>query len=205
MHPAVAEPVSRLSYEGELHAHPVAALRSLDGVAPGLHPVAVDHRGNATTSPEEAAAVVELVARAPRPRRGSDATDAARQPRRAPLAQRDLIVVTPYNAQLSRRCDEALDAAGFADVPVGTVDKFQGQEAAVAIVSLAASSAADAPRGLEFLLLQEPAQRRDLAREVGGLPRLLARAARRPAPHARGGRAAERLHPPRRAPSANPR
>ena len=69
------------------------------------------------------------------------------------LAQNDLIVVTPYNAQ-QVVVEEALAAAGFGAVPVGTVDKFQGQEAAVAIVSLAASSGRDAPRGLEFLLLQ---------------------------------------------------
>jgi uncharacterized protein len=62
-------------------------------------------------------------------------------------------VVTPYNAQ-QVLVEEVLTAAGFAGVPVGTVDKFQGQEAAVAIVSLAASSGRDAPRGLEFLLLQ---------------------------------------------------
>ena len=61
--------------------------------------------------------------------------------------------MTPYNAQ-QVTVEEALAAAGFADVPVGTVDKFQGQEAAVAIVSLAASSGRDAPRGLEFLLLR---------------------------------------------------
>jgi superfamily I DNA and/or RNA helicase len=48
----------------------------------------------------------------------------------------------------------ALDAAGYREVPVGTVDKFQGQEAAIAIVSLAASAAAAAPRGIEFLLLK---------------------------------------------------
>ena len=70
-----------------------------------------------------------------------------------PLAQSDIIVVTPYNAQ-QVAVEEALADAGFADVPVGTVDRFQGQEAAVAIVSLAASSGRDAPRGLEFLLLR---------------------------------------------------
>ena len=70
-----------------------------------------------------------------------------------PLDQRDLIVVTPYNAQ-QVAVEEALASAGFPDVPVGTVDKFQGKEAAVAIVSLAASSGRDAPRGLEFLLLR---------------------------------------------------
>ena len=79
-------------------------------------------------------------------------TDAAACPP-ARSQQRDLIVVTPYNAQLDA-VRAALDAAGFTDVPVGTVDKFQGQEAAVAIVSLAASSGRDAPRGLEFLLLR---------------------------------------------------
>lgn len=68
-----------------------------------------------------------------------------------PLAQPDVIVVTPYNAQveLLRR---SLDAAGYADVPVGTVDKFQGREAVVAIVSLGASDAREVPRGMEFLL-----------------------------------------------------
>jgi uncharacterized protein len=45
-----------------------------------------------------------------------------------------------------------LDSKGLGEVAVGTVDKFQGREAMVVIVSLAASSALDAPRGLDFLL-----------------------------------------------------
>lgn len=150
MHPAVAEPVSHLSYDGELHSHPVASLRSLEGVEPGLVPVPVLHSGNATASPEEAGVVVELVGEL-LGRAWVDATEAASVAR--PLGQCDLIVVTPYNAQLSL-VRAALDDAGYADIPVGTVDKFQGQEAAVAIVTLAASSAAAAPRGIEFLLLQ---------------------------------------------------
>ncbi|MDQ0576774.1 TM0106 family RecB-like putative nuclease [Agromyces albus] len=191
MHPAVAGPVSRLSYEGELRSHPVASLRSLHGVSPGLTTVPIEHAGNTTSSPEEAEAVVELVGmllgRAWSeviPPTGADVevsestgalaalestdelpptdvllptdalpTDAALPTRSRPLAQRDLIVVTPYNAQLTV-VRAALDEAGYHDVPVGTVDKFQGQEAAIAIVSLAASSAAAAPRGVEFLLLK---------------------------------------------------
>ncbi|MGX5696822.1 TM0106 family RecB-like putative nuclease [Agromyces soli] len=148
MHPAVAEPVSRLSYEGALHSHPVASLRSLDGAAPGLVPVPIEHEGNTTYSPEEAVAVVELV----RAHLGRDWRETPDAPPR-PLAQDDLIVVTPYNAQLGE-VRQALDAAGLTEVPVGTVDKFQGKEAVIAIVSLAASSAASAPRGLEFLLLK---------------------------------------------------
>ncbi|MFF2388088.1 TM0106 family RecB-like putative nuclease [Agromyces sp. NPDC058104] len=155
MHPAVAGPVSRLSYEGELRSHPVAERRSLDGVAPGVTPVPVAHEGNSTYSPEEAESVVHLV-RSLIGREWSDAADSSSGPVTAPpraLEQRDLIVVTPYNAQLAT-VREALDSAGLPDVPVGTVDKFQGQEAVVAIVSLAASSAHSAPRGLEFLLLK---------------------------------------------------
>lgn len=156
MHPAVAAPVSQLSYRGELAAHPSTALRALEGVEPGLIPVPLRHHGNATRSPEEAAVVVELV----RGLVGRTWTDisiddsgvsAPVVPR--PLTASDIIVVTPYNAQ-QVAVEDALAAAGFADVPVGTVDKFQGQEAAVAIVSLAASSGREAPRGLEFLLLR---------------------------------------------------
>lgn len=158
MHPAVARPVSNLSYEGELQSHPVASQRSLDGVAPGLTAVPIEHTGNTTASAEEALAVVEiatsLLAREwVESLDPTGSTDAAASARPRPLAQRDLIVVTPYNAQLTV-VRAALDAAGLTEVPVGTVDKFQGQEAVVAIVSLAASSAAAAPRGVEFLLLK---------------------------------------------------
>ncbi|QAY72956.1 TM0106 family RecB-like putative nuclease [Agromyces protaetiae] len=155
MHPAISAPVSKLSYEGALESNVVTSLRDLEGVAPGLRAIPVAHEGNTTYSPEEAEQVVELV-RALLGRRWTDATDGDDGPRQkapAPLAQTDLIVVTPYNAQLST-VREALDAAGYTEVPVGTVDKFQGQEAAVAIISLAASSAASAPRGIEFLLLK---------------------------------------------------
>ena len=70
--------------------------------------------------------------------------------RRAPAAQltaEDILVVAPYNAQVSRLA-ERLAPTG---VRVGTVDKFQGQEAPVVIYSMATSSPEDAPRGMEFL------------------------------------------------------
>ncbi|PZU47560.1 MAG: DNA helicase [Microbacterium sp.] len=148
LRPEVAEPVSELSYEGRLAAHESTSARHLSGVAPGVTPVPLGHTGNSTSSAEEADAVVAIV----RDLIGRSWTSGeGALPR--PLAQGDLIVVTPYNAQ-QVTVEEALAAAGFGEVPVGTVDKFQGQEAAVAIVSLAASSGRDAPRGLEFLLLQ---------------------------------------------------
>jgi superfamily I DNA and/or RNA helicase len=68
-----------------------------------------------------------------------------------PLGAGDLLVVSPYNAQVNllRRW---LDATGMPDVAVGTVDKFQGQEAPVVILSMAASAHADVSRGMRFLL-----------------------------------------------------
>ena len=65
---------------------------------------------------------------------------------RSPLRVEDILVVAPYNAQV-RRLIETLPT----DARVGTVDKFQGQEAPVVIYSMATSSIDDAPRGLDFL------------------------------------------------------
>ncbi|MDU0327290.1 TM0106 family RecB-like putative nuclease [Microbacterium sp. KSW2-21] len=156
MHPAVAGPVSRLSYEGRLEAHPSTALRHLEGVEPGVHVVPVRHRGNSTFSSEEAAEVARivggLVGRVWTGAEGGPGdTATVHEPR--PLRTDDIIVITPYNAQ-QVAVEEALLAAGLADVPVGTVDRFQGKEAVVAILTLAASSGREAPRGLEFLLLR---------------------------------------------------
>jgi uncharacterized protein len=151
MHPAVCEPVSQLSYEGELHAQiPATTARSLAGVAPGLHLHPVAHHGNSTESVEEAERVAEIV-RGLIGKEWRDPADPGDGIR--PLAETDVIVVAAYNAQVER-LRSVLTAAGLGAVPVGTVDKFQGREAAVAIVSLAASSATDVPRGIGFLLMK---------------------------------------------------
>ena len=145
MDAAIARPISQLAYDGELRSHPVSATRHLADIEPGLHPVPVEHDGNATQSPEEAARVLILVAE----HLGRDWTDGDAPTR--PLTQPDIIVVTPYNAQVDT-IRAALDDALYPDVRVGTVDKFQGQEAVVSIVSLAASSAEDVPRGVDFVI-----------------------------------------------------
>ena len=76
--------------------------------------------------------------------------DKAAAPRQMTAA--DIRIVTPFNAQVLRIRDRfATDAAGTAIPPIGTVDKFQGQEAPVVIYSMASSTPADAPRGMEFL------------------------------------------------------
>jgi uncharacterized protein len=147
MDAAMCAPVSRLSYDGRLGpaSGPHAPVRSLAGLAPGLYSVPVSHFGNATRSPEEATEVVAIITRL----LGSAWTEKGTT---APLDQSGFIVVAAYNAQVQTLRD-ALAAAGLDRVPVGTVDKFQGAEAAISIVSLAASSAAEVPRGIEFLLM----------------------------------------------------
>lgn len=148
MHPELCAAVSDLAYEGRLASKtPETTSRSLTGIAPGLHPVAVSHLGRSTESPEEAARVVDLV----RELIAMPWTDPRNARRDDPLRPSDIIVVAPYNLQVDL-IGRMLSDAGFAETRVGTVDKFQGQEAAVAIVSLTASSAGDVPRGISFVL-----------------------------------------------------
>jgi superfamily I DNA and/or RNA helicase len=146
MAPDVTTAVSRLAYDGQLHSHPSTAGRSLDGLTPGVHPVPLSHIRCSTESQQEADEAVRII----RTHLDRSWIEAAGTPAR-PLAQTDFIVVTPYNAQV--QCiTRTLERAGLEDVPVGTVDKFQGREAVIAIVSLATSDATELPRGLEFLL-----------------------------------------------------
>ncbi|MDF9877883.1 TM0106 family RecB-like putative nuclease [Cellulosimicrobium cellulans] len=148
MHPRLAQAVSTLAYEDRLHAHPCTAERELDGVPPGVEQVLVEHAGNSVRSPEEAAEVVRQVERVLG--RTWTTTVGGVQERR-PLGQGDVLVVAAYNAQVWA-VRGALEAAGYPDVQVGTVDRFQGKEAPVVVVTLAASSGREASRGLGFLL-----------------------------------------------------
>lgn len=158
MHPRLTEIVSRLSYGGRLHSkEEVTTRRTLAGVEPGLHVRLVDHTDNSQWSREEASEVVTIV-RDLLGRQwydpGEPGSTAAAGPRSdpRPLTQEDIIVITPYNAQVGT-IRVALRDAGLPDVPVGTVDKFQGQEAPIAILSMAASAPGDLERrGIGFLL-----------------------------------------------------
>ena len=134
LHPKVNAAVSWLAYDGRLNAHPATENNLVPGIEPGIHIHPIDHHGNSTQSSEEVTYVVGLV----RGHLGS-------------LDQTEILVITPYNAQVDA-IRRGLDAESLTDVRVGTVDKFQGQEALVVIYSLAASSADDAPRGIEFIL-----------------------------------------------------
>ena len=148
MHPALCDRVSHLSYSGRLQAAADAAKRELAQVPPGLGVVTVPHVGNSVQSPQEADEVVAQVAQflGTTWRPGADS-----RPR--PLDQADILVVAPYNAQVAL-IKERLAAADLAEVSVGTVDKFQGRQAPVVLVSMTASSRGDVPRGMGFLLMR---------------------------------------------------
>jgi uncharacterized protein len=150
LHPTLAAPVSRLQYEDRLHSDARCAKRNLEGITPGLHIVAVEHLGNTVQSVEEGD---ELISRIPT-LLGRDWIDTDKNgnpvaPR--PLVESDILVVTGYNAQV-RYLKSRLAQAGYRDIRVGTVDKFQGQEAPIVFVSMTTSSSEDLPRGIEFLL-----------------------------------------------------
>jgi predicted RecB family nuclease len=148
LHPRICAYTSEQFYESRLVAAPSSSAQRIASSrlgAPGLYWLAVEHSGNQNRSEEEAIAVADLVDQLLD--NGASWTDAAGTSRA--LRAIELRVVAPYNAHVGA-IREAL-AARHPDVPVGTVDKFQGQEGVVAIYSMATSHPEDAPRGLGFL------------------------------------------------------
>jgi len=143
MHPDVCRFVSEIVYDGRLDGLPHLAAQTT-AFGTGLRYLPVEHVGNVAAAPEEADRIAcEIGAM-----RGGSWTNRDGQTR--PLEESDFMVVAPYNAQV-RRLRQALQAADLANVPVGTVDKFQGREAPVVFYSMATSSAEDVPRTLDFL------------------------------------------------------
>jgi uncharacterized protein len=107
----------------------------------GLRFLPIRHEGNQNTSVEEAEYIANIVEGLLRPEvHWTDGTGNSRR-----LTPEDILIVAPYNAQV------AVVAGLLQQVRVGTVDKFQGQQAPVVIYSLTTSSPQDAPRGMEFL------------------------------------------------------
>jgi len=146
MHPKICSFVSGICYEDRLRAFPDTELRVLvPGVAQtiqvpaGLLFVPVPHEGNSQGSDEEVEKVSELV------RELLGTVNYQEGTRSRKLLPQDLLIVAPYNMQV-RKLKHRLPR-----LQIGTVDKFQGQEAPVVIYSMCASSSEDCPRGMKFL------------------------------------------------------
>jgi len=130
----------RLSPEGRLAGQLVHSTPALHGTGPRL--IEIPHVGNDSESIEEA----ERIAQMAQALMASGATWTDQEGERHTITWRDLLIVAPYNAQVG-----AISRLLPPEARVGTVDKFQGQEAPISLYSMATSSPEDAPRGMDFL------------------------------------------------------
>jgi uncharacterized protein len=139
MHPDVCRFISDAFYESRLDSAE-GCERQTTQFGTGLRFIPVEHAGNRRESPEEADAIKAELRRL----LGTPWTNAAGVTR--PLTLADILVVAPYNDQVALLADALPDGAR-----VGTVDKFQGQEAAAVFFSMTTSSGESLPRNLDFL------------------------------------------------------
>ncbi len=147
LHPSICKFTSEIFYEDSLRSHPGRENLDLAGSPPfartGLRFVSVPHERRVSDSKEEAEAIAEHVHRLLQSHPSwTDAEGAGHS-----LTDQDVLIITPYNRQI-RELSSRPELKGLR---IGTVDKFQGQEAPISIYSMATSSADDAPRGMEFL------------------------------------------------------
>lgn len=145
LHPYITKFTSTLYYESRLHSREGLENQKLHGDTPfsgsGLFYVPVDHSGNQSQSMEEVRAIRKILEQL----LALEINWIDMKGRSKKISQSDILIIAPYNAQVSA-LQEVLP--GFS---VGTVDKFQGQEAPVVIYSMTSSSPEDAPRGMSFL------------------------------------------------------
>ena len=145
LHPDICAFNSEQFYEGKLFSKEGCELQKVISEGPfsgsGLRYVPIFHTGNTSSSLEEAVVVQEIVGQILGA--GSQWTD--REGKTKEITLEDMLIIAPYNAQVFE-IQQLLHGAR-----IGTVDKFQGQEAPITIYSMATSSHADAPRGMEFL------------------------------------------------------
>ena len=142
--PSVCAFTSKVFYEGRLHARAGLERQTLAGTAPfegaGLWVVPVTHDGNQNSSTEEVDVIERIVGSLLHPNaRWTDRDGDAHA-----ITPNDILIVAPYNSQVSLLAERLAPRGGR----VGTVDKFQGQEAPIVIYSMATSRPEDAPRGM---------------------------------------------------------
>jgi superfamily I DNA and/or RNA helicase len=146
LHPKICAFTSELFYESRLRSRQgleYQEIRSNSGIinGSGLRFYPIVHEGNQSSSPEEADAIRDLVTGI----LDSRATWIDRENNELTIGLLDILIIAPYNAQVFELQDRIPGAR------IGTVDKFQGQEAPIVIYSITTSSYLDAPRGMEFL------------------------------------------------------
>jgi superfamily I DNA and/or RNA helicase len=145
LHPEICAFTSELFYGGRLRSRPDLKNQEIQSNSrisgSGLRYLPVEHQGNQSSSPEEVHAIRDLVAEI----LDSKTTRIDRKNNEAAIGLSDILIIAPYNAQVFALRDRISGSR------VGTVDKFQGQEAPIVIYSMTTSSYLDAPRSMEFL------------------------------------------------------
>ena len=145
MHPKICDFDSELFYENKLSARPELENQAILGntafSGSGLYYTLVNHRGNTNSSQEEVAIIKQIVDDLTK----GDVLWNNAENEQSVITKNDIKIISPYNAQVQLLSEQ------ISDIAVGTVDKFQGQEAPIIIYSVATSSPEDAPRGMDFL------------------------------------------------------
>jgi uncharacterized protein len=147
MHPKVCHFISSQIYEDRLHSHESCARQEVADHGAGLRWLEATHEGNSTRSEEEATLIVGKI----KELLGQDWTNQRGETR--PLEQSDFMVVAPFNDQKDLIRKILGEDPATADIArsVGTVDKFQGQEAPVVFFSMTTSDSEGLKRGADFL------------------------------------------------------
>ena len=143
LHPEICKFISEAMYNGRLENAPHCNKRSIIMAAgaheSGIRWCPVEHEGNKMYSTEEVDAIKNIVSQFV----GSSVINKSGEVRT--LSEADIMIVAPYNSQVNDL------KVALPDCKVGTVDKFQGLESPIVILSLTASSSEDVPRGMDFL------------------------------------------------------
>jgi hypothetical protein len=147
MHPDVCKPLSEIVYEGKLTSDKKTELQSVNIDSPslinkpyGILPITVNHQGNTQSSEEEAIKIQQLIDEL------KTGTFTNNKGEVSPISDANILVIAPYNMQVN-----LLKEKLKGDLKIGTIDKFQGQEAPIVIISMAVSDVAESSRGLDFV------------------------------------------------------
>ncbi len=147
MHPDVCEPLSDVVYEGKLQADTDNSQQVITIPQPklitksnGILNISAHHEGRTQSSEEEVVIIQQLIDEL----KTGTFTDKKGQVNA--VTDEDILIVAPYNMQVNL-LKEKLNK----NLRIGTIDKFQGQEAPVVIISMAVSDVAESPRGLDFV------------------------------------------------------
>lgn len=152
MHSAVCEPLSEIVYEGKLKSDPPNNLQMITLNEPklvtkgaGILSIKTQHEGNTQSSQKEVDVIRDLIEEL------KTGTFTSKDGGKTPITDKDIMIVAPYNMQVNLLKEKLNKDGSRADLKIGTIDKFQGQEAPVVIISMTVSDSTDNPRGLDFI------------------------------------------------------